>query len=186
MATNDGKRVAIAFRSVRQCHSDIAKLLRDLDTEMAKEGRRYVWGNAVTLEMSKSVHDAEHWMPDRIYRFYKNPAAPLEVNGINVWLIGDSQNVLEPLLVAGYLRYLVPEDKQVENVLSSWDLLSAYCDWCKGTPADLGKPLVCPSTADGRIQSGVVVGKDLYAIEKLSDVMDLLSQCRNHLTPVSP
>jgi hypothetical protein len=114
MATEAGRRAAIAFRAVKQCHGHLGKLLRDLDVRLAREEwTPLLWGSrdAVTYDMSKSVL-AEHWMPERIYRFYKTPAHTGIAWGLNVWFFG-SANFEEPLLVVGCGRYLIPSAKMV-------------------------------------------------------------------------
>src|SRR4051812_6456201 len=82
MPTENGKLASVAFRQVKQCHSDLGKLFRDLDDRMRMTGWGRLWSgrDAVTLDDSKSI-DAEHWMPSKAYRLYKHPELLNHVEG---------------------------------------------------------------------------------------------------------
>lgn len=177
MPTEDGILAAIAFQAVKQCHGDAAKLLRDLDSVKKKEGAVRLWEgrDAVTLDVSKSIN-AEHWMPERIYRLYKRADGGAKIEGLNIWYFGSHPCVVEPLLVVGLLEYVVGTEQEIKDVASAWDLISAFCEWCKATTGDFDKPLHC--SFEGRVSRGAVIGTNLYGIHGVDAVLDMLEKCR--------
>ena len=178
MPTEAGKKVAIAFQAVKQCHSDVGRLLRDLDDPMAREGWRNAFSrDAVTYDVSKSI-SATYWMPYYVYRVYRSERHPGVVEGVNVRFFSDHPEFPEPLLIAGRTRYAIPDGKRLAEVAWSWDLSDGFLKWSNVGPADLNRAIPVTEAPGRPIEEMVVAATELYSIRSLGDVLKLLELVR--------
>lgn len=182
MPTAAGKQVGIAFKALKRCHSDVSKLLLDLDKEMKKDGLSRLWvgRDAVTYGVSKAIY-AEHWMPERIYRYYTSPAsddAHNVVEGVNVCFSHVHPAASEPLLVIGKAIYRVPNGKKLIEVAQVWDFLDAFVTWHDTTLDDLAKVLRWRDQENGRVDEMRFIAVDLYSVNSMKVVLELLGQVR--------
>ena len=169
MPTERGRLAAIAFRFVKQCHSDLGKLFRDLDDLMTATGSVRLWNgrDAVTQEVSKSI-DAKHWMPSKAYRIYRHPDYSNHVEGINALFFCEDSTVVEPLLVTGRARYNVPNGKNISSkgVVLPWDFIDSFLRLNRGAEINPNQVLHFTDSDAERLSEIHVVGADLYYLLK--------------------
>ena len=177
MATEAGRLMTIAFKAVRQCQSDVGKLLHDLDGRMKQDGWSRLWADRrdnVTSGVTKGT-DSSRWMVRWLYRLYRNPQVPNTVDGINVHFFGDIQ---EPLLVAGRAVYQVPAGKQIEDICKRWDLTTGFHK-CVAEGTDPFATANTYANVDERIGHLKLRAVDLYSIENMDAIVSLFSQVRS-------
>jgi hypothetical protein len=158
----------------------VAKLLRDLDKPMRAKDWERLWPgrDAVTFDMSKSIN-ADHWMPERVYRYYANPAFPSDVEGVNVCFFHGHAVANVPIFVVGKARYVVPEGKKLHEVCRAWDFVDATVEWSDVTEGDFGKVMRWSERQGGRVDEMRFVFVDLCEVTKFEVVESLLQQVRN-------
>lgn len=179
MPEQDGLKVGIAFEAVRQCHQDVGRLIADFDGYMTKARWTRLWTqDAVTWGVSRAAY-SPYWMAKMIYRMYQNEDAfPGVVEGFNIRFFSDDRSLKEPRLVVGRAKYDVPPNKTVTKVAQTWDFDEGFGKWCNAQPEDLGKVLSCDNK-ERNVERMLVIGVNLYSIQRLDDVTDKMQQIRH-------
>lgn len=178
MSTEYGKQITTAFRAVYQLFQEISRLFQDCDGTIGK-GKRSLFGNVVTRDLSWSIDNPGQWMAAALYRFY-DAGETLSglVEGLTVYLWDDPDLAEEPLLICGQIRYRLGADQKVESLCKEWDLWKAYFKWCENPRLD--EVIAFHQIADegGRTEWCKVCAVPLYSIKSIDQVTELMERVR--------
>jgi len=117
-AASEQSRWLVLFDQINQLYVSVSQLLKDCDRLMDRHGFTCAHKNPNTIgmgEMSWLVNAPERWVPGWIARFYRpNDVASPITTYIAVFLSdrggsedypGEGKRLVEPLIVAGSIRY---------------------------------------------------------------------------------
>jgi len=103
----DGNNMVAAVRAIRTLFEDISKLLLTADALMRERGWESRASNTCMADLSKSIQSPQNWMPNVIFRYFRNKDAPEMLVAISVILDSHEQQarITEPLISGVVYEY---------------------------------------------------------------------------------
>jgi hypothetical protein len=165
-----GQKMNSALSAVRRMHSDVSKLLVDVDSTIGK-GMNPIFGSYATTNLTYN-YKADYWMAAFVYRLYSDAEKPGIVKGITVWFFDDSNQIAEPLLLVGELQYELAPEQTLEKTWVS-DLINAYSKWHASPTTNV---VLTGRTPKPAVRSYRVIASPLYSITSMADVVELMDR----------
>jgi len=118
-----GRNIALAFRYIQQIFKETSQLMKKLDSLMGKDWIP-TYGNRTTKEVTSQLAYPESWLVQGSFRLYSSRKEPSIRKGITIayW----SDEIEEPILIAGKLNYILDETTGRPKAEDHWDLWYAW------------------------------------------------------------
>jgi len=97
--TNKGKNISLAIEYVQRIFRESNQVIRHLDNLMEKESYSHLYGNTVTRDLSHDLEKPEQWLPDSIFRYYRQTDDNKTIRGITITYWNDEEPIEEPILI---------------------------------------------------------------------------------------
>jgi len=165
-----GKKMNSALSAVRRMHSDVSKLLVDVDSTIGK-GMNPIFGSYATTNLTYNYR-ADYWMAAFVYRLFSDAINPGSVKGITVWFFDDAKRIDEPYLLVGELEYELAPEQTLEKPWVS-DLINAYSKWHDKPTSNVVLTGRSPKPA---VRSYKVIATPLYSITSMADLVELMDR----------
>jgi hypothetical protein len=128
---DQGKNMRLAFEYVQQIFRETSQLMKKLDSLMGKDWVP-TYGNRTTRDVTSHIDEPDGWLVEAVFRIYNSRKEPRVKKGITIAFWGD--DIEEPILVAGKLKYVVDKTSKKIAKDNHWDLWGGWFYNDSGVP----------------------------------------------------